>query len=191
MRNKRKIWKLLPLARAIGVLSAVGIATTLVTFAAIQSNGSALTGNTIQTATAALKLSRDDITYSDSVAGFTFSGLVPGGAAQPTANTYIVYVKNVGTATLNLSLTVPTVPTVTGTVDLSKVSVILTPLGSGAPQTFLLSSLLAGMVNIANSSLTIGNDLAYHVQVSMASDAVTGNGATISNLNLSFSGSPQ
>jgi hypothetical protein len=189
MRNKRKIWKLLPLARAIGVLSAVGIATTLVTFAAIQSTGNALTGNTIQTATASLQISRNDVTYSDNVQGFNFTGLIPGGAAQPTDNSDIVYVKNVGTATLGLSLAVPTEPTVTGIVDLSKVSVILT--GTGTPQTFQLSSLIAGNIAIANSSLVVGGKAVYHVQVSMTGDAVTGNGATISNLNLSFSGSPQ
>ncbi len=192
MRNKRKIWKLLPLARAIGILSAVGIATTLVTFAAIQSNGNALTGNTIQTATAALQISKDEVTFSDSMPGFTFSGLVPGGAAQPADNSYVVYVRNVGTAALNLSLTVPAPPSITGTVDLSKVSVLLTPSGTGSvTQALTLSSLLAGTVPIANSSLAIGSIATYHVQVSMAADAVSGNGATISNLNLSFSGSPQ
>ena len=75
-RNKKKLWKLLPLARAIGVLSAVGIATTLVTFAAIQSTGNALTGNTIQTATAALQISKDTNVgpWSNSVPGFTVCG---------------------------------------------------------------------------------------------------------------------
>jgi len=75
----------MPLARAIGVLSAVGIATTLVTFAAIQSTGNALTGNTIQTATAALQISTNSSSgpWTDSVPGFAFTGLVPGGLPGP------------------------------------------------------------------------------------------------------------
>ncbi len=190
-KRRKKLWKLLPLARAIGVLSAVGIATTLVTFAAIQSTGSALTGNTIQTAIAALQISKDDATFADTLPGYNFTGLVPGGAAQPTGNTYVVYVKNVGTATLNLSLTVPTVPTVTGTVDLSKVNVLLTPIGSSTVQSFPLSSLLAGTMPIAGSTLAVGaNPIGYHLQVQMTVDAVSGSGATISGLSLSFSGSP-
>jgi len=196
MRSKRKLWKLLPLARAIGILSAVGIATTLVTFAAIQSSGNALAGNTIQTATASLQISTDGTTFSSTnVPGFTFSGLVPGGSPQPGANNDIVYLKNSGTATLKLSLTIPTLPTVTGTVDLSKVSVLLTPPSSlGLPaitQTIPLSGLIAGQVAINNSLVNVNSVVSYHVQISMASDAVSGNGATISGLDLSFSGSPQ
>src|SRR4051812_48323881 len=99
-RSKKKLWKLLPLARAIGVLSAVGIATTLVTFAAIQSTGNALTGNTIQTATANLQISTNAPSgpWTDNVPGFTFNGLVPGGVPLPTTNGgYAVYLKNNGT----------------------------------------------------------------------------------------------
>jgi hypothetical protein len=193
VRKQNKLWKGLPILRAIGVLSAVGVVTSLVTFAAIQSNGNALTGNTIQTATANLQISRDGGTFADNVTGFTFSGLVPGGTPQPTANGgYAVWLKNVGTAPMTLNLTVPVQPTVNGTVDLSKVSVVLTPVqtnGSlGTSQSLNLASLIAGRVTIANSSLAVNGMVNYQVQVSMAADAVTGNSATISNLNLSFGG---
>jgi len=195
MARTKKLWKLLPLARAIAVLSAVGIATTLVTFAAIQSTGNALTGNTIQTATASLQISTNNSFFASSVPGFNFTGLVPGGSAQPVANNYVVYLKNTGSASLNLWLTVPTPPTVTGTADLSKVSVQLTPQSNpGFPattQSFALSDLIAGKESINNSLLAIGAVESYHVQVGMSTDAVSGNGATISGLDLSFSGSPQ
>ena len=192
MRSKRKLWKLLPLARAIGVLSAVGVATTLVTFAAIQSTGNALTGNTIQTATAALQISKDGVTFSDSIAGYSFSGIVPGGLAQPVANNYYVYLKNSGTATMRLMLSVPTPPAVTGVADFAKVSVLITSVTSGSiTQTITLADLIAGHVNITNSSVTVGNVASYRIQVSMAADAVSGNGATISGLDLSFSGTQQ
>ena len=192
MAKQRKLWKVLPIVRAIAVLSAVGLITTTVTFAAIQSNGNALTGNTIQTATAALQVSKDGITFSDNVSGYSFTSLVPGGPAQPTTGGgYSVYVKNTGTATQRLLLNVHTPPTVAGTVDLAKVSVVLTPSSTNTPQSFALADLIAGSVGVTNSSVNVGNVLLYHVQVSMASDAVTGNGATISNLDLSFIGTPQ
>ena len=191
-RRQHKLWKLLPLARAIGVLTAVGIVTTLVTFAAIQSSGSALTGNTIQTATASLLVSKDGSFFTPSMVGFNFTGIVPGSTAQPVANNYMVYVKNTGTAAMNLSLTVPVVPTVTGTVDLSKVSVLLTPPSTpGFPavtQSIALSDLIGGNVALTNGSLAVGGVASFHVQVTMAADAVTGNGANITGLDLSFSG---
>lgn len=195
MSRSKKLQKFLPLVHAISVVSAVGIITTMVTFAAVQSSGNALAGNTIQTATANLQISTTGSYYSDSVPGFNFSNLVPGGAAQPTANNYMAYLKNTGTSSLTLSLTVPTTPTVTGTVDLGKVSVLLTPptVGGvpGVAQSFSLASLIAGKLNIENSSVAVGSVASYHVQVSMAADAVSGSGASISGLDLVFSGTPQ
>lgn len=196
-RNKKRLWKLLPLARAIGVMSAVGIATTLVTFAAIQSNGNALAGNTIQTATAALMISTNGTDFLVNVPGFNFTGLIPGGDAQPVANNYTVHIKNIGTANLKLALSVPAQPTVVGAPDLSKVSVLLTPpavVGFPAPatQTIPLSDLIAGKVSLNNSAVgASGGTVSFRVQVYMAADAFTGSSASISDLNLSFSGSPQ
>jgi hypothetical protein len=192
-RTTRKLWKLLPIARAIAVLSAVGLITTAVTFAAIQSNGNVLTGNTIQTATAALQISTDGSSYDNDVPGFTFSGLVPGGKAQSAAiGSSTVYLKNNGTSALTLALTIPTPPTLTGTVDLAKVSLQLVPLANtNAVQTIPLASLTTGQwVSVANSSVAKGAVVQFHLQVVMDADAVSGNGATISNLNLSFSGTP-
>jgi len=177
------------------VVSAVGITTTLVTFAAMQSTGNALTGNTIQTASPSLQISTTGSYYSDTVPGFNFNNLIPGGQPQPVANTNMVYLKNTGTSGLSLSLTVPTVPTVTGTVDLAKVFVLLTPptVGGvpGTVQSFSLASLIAGKATVENSSVAVGSVASYHVQVSMSGDAVSGSGASISGLDLVFSGTPQ
>jgi hypothetical protein len=195
-QHKKKLWKIMPVVRVLGVLSAVGIATTLVTFAAIQSTGNALTGNTIQTATALLQISTTGSNYADSVPGFNFTGLVPGGSAQPVANNYTVYLKNAGSAALNLSLTVPMPPTVVpDTVDLAKVTVWLTPpsaVGMPTPTTqkIPLADLIAGKVSLDNGVVAQSATITYRIQVAMAADVVTGNGATISGLNLSFSGSP-
>ncbi|HSX30716.1 MAG TPA: hypothetical protein VLE99_02265 [Candidatus Saccharimonadales bacterium] len=198
VRNRKKLWKLLPLARAIGVLSAVGVATTLVTFAAIQSTGNALTGNTIETATANLQISKDGTNFFANVAGYDFSGLVPGGAAQPVSSGgYLVALKNTGSATLLLSLDVPVQPSVTGITDLSKVRVLLTPPmvnGVSFPaQTFKLSDLIAGPVALtgSGSSLIPNATTQFRLQVAMDGDAVNGSGATINGLDLSFSGKLQ
>jgi hypothetical protein len=195
MRKTKRNWKLLPLARAIGVLSAVGVVTTLVTFAAIQSTGNALTGNTIETATASLKISKDGSTFSDTIPGFDFAGVMPGGVAVPAGDGYLVELKNTGDTTLKLRLTVPTPPTVTGITDLSKVNVLITPFTSGggtyATQSIALSALIAGQASLNNATAAAkGSPVLLHLQVSMAADAIDGAGGSISNLDLTFSGTP-
>ncbi|MEJ0073790.1 MAG: hypothetical protein WDN27_07040 [Candidatus Saccharibacteria bacterium] len=194
MAKRRKLWKLLPVVRAIGVLSAVGIITTLVTFAAIQSTGNALTGNTIETATATLQISKDGTNFSDNVTGYDFNGLVPGGAAQPVTG-YMVALHNTGSTNLALSLAVPAAPVTTGAPDLGKVWVVLTPYNPGggtyAPQSIRLSDLVAGKVALTAARLNAGAFAYFHLQIGMDTDAITGGGATITGLDLSFSGIPQ
>jgi len=189
-KSRRKPWKLLPVVRAIAVLSAVGITTTLVTFAAIQSSGSALTGNTIQTASASLLISNNNSTWANDVGGWNFSGVVPGGPALPANGSYVVYVKNTGDAPMTLALTVKTPPTVTGAVDFAGVHILLTPTTGGTAQSFALSALLAGNVAITGSSIQPygATILSYKVQVLMDASAVTGSSASITGLNLSFVG---
>lgn len=198
-RNKQSR-RYLPLIRAIAVVSAVGIVTAGVTFAALQSTGNALTGNTIETATASLQISKDGSTFSDSLPGYDFNSIIPGGAPQPASNGgYQVVLKNTGTTNLVLSLAVPTQPTVSGIADLSKVSVLVTPVISGSgtysPITLKLSDLIAGKQplawGISHGLVTQNGTATFHVQVSMDADAVSGGGASISGLDLSFSGTPQ
>jgi len=198
MSKKRKAWKLLPIVRVIAVLSAVGVITTVVTFAALQSSGNALQGNTIQTATAKLQISTDGKSFSDSVPGFNFTGIVPGGPAQPSNNGgYLVVLKNVGDTDLKLSLSVPTTPTVSGISDLSKVNLLVTvpnaPGGGTYPQQVIkLSSLIAGPVAITNQGTVYKNStLTYHLQVSMDTDAVNGGSGSITGLDIAFSGATQ
>src|SRR4051794_22881330 len=91
--------------RAIGVIAALIVIVSGVTFAALQSQQDTLTGNTIQTATANLQLSTDGTSYNNSHAGFDFTNIVPGGAAMPTAG-YGFYLKNGGGTPLTLKLAV-------------------------------------------------------------------------------------
>lgn len=180
--------------RALGVISAVVVIVSGVTFAALQSQQNTLAGNTIQTATANLQLSTDGTSYSDSHPGFDFNNLVPGGQAVPTTG-YPLFLKNGGGTALALKLAVSSTPTNPSSVDLSKVTVLLTTVGSGAgAQNFSLQSLIAANASglaITGSNLASGVAQQYKLQVSMSSDAVTGASASLGNIDFAFSGLAQ
>ena len=72
------------LARSFGTIAAVIILATGVTYAALISQQAKISGNTIATATANLKISGDGVSYSSSQQGFLYSGLVPGGPPAPS-----------------------------------------------------------------------------------------------------------
>lgn len=173
--------------KSVMVVAAVVAIVSGVTFAALQSQQDILTGNTIETATANLVVSKDDIHYANSQAGFDFSGLVPGGAAMPiTGNSF--YLKNSGQTRLTLKMAVSSVPSNPNNVDLSKVNVLLTTVGSGLPaQNFTLQQLMNnGGVSFA--SLDNNNSMEYKLQVSMTSDALVGASAALGNIDFAFYG---
>lgn len=179
-----------PLLRAITVVSSVGILVTGVTFASLQSQQAILTGNSIQSATADLRIGTSISTFSSSRTGFSFTNVIPGGPAMPTdGNTF--YLKNYGTANLALKLTIGSTPTNTGSIDLTKVSVQLTrtDIVNSTPQTATLQSLLD-----PNGGLTLGDSLAagataqYSLRIAMAADAFSGSTASIGSIDFVFSG---
>jgi len=189
---RRKLNKLQALGRAVGVLAAVSIVVSDVTFAALQSQQNKLTGNTIETATANLQLSTDGSNYAASQTGFDFSNIVPGGSAVPQSG-YNVFLKNVGGTPLALKLAVSSTPSNPAAVDLNKVNVVLTPVGSGSPQTFSLQSLISanadgGSAITVPSELFVGNTTHFTLQVSMATDAITGSSASLGSIDFAFSG---
>lgn len=189
---RKKLNKFQTLGHAIGVLAAVSIVVTGVTFAALQSQQNLLTGNTIETATANLLLSVDGGNYSSAHAGFDFFNLVPGGQAVPQSG-YNLYLKNNGGTPLALKLAVSSALSNPDGVDLSKVNIILTPVSGGSPQTFSLQSLIAanatgGTAITAPSELFVGNTTHFTLQVSMTSDAITGSSASLGNIDFAFSG---
>lgn len=187
-RFKHKI----ALLRATGVVTAVVIIVSGVTFAALQSQQDKLIGNTIETATANLQLSTDGTNYSDSHAGFDFNNIVPGGQAVPTAG-YPFYLKNAGGTPLSLKMAVSSTPANPNIVDLGKVNIVLTPVATGtSAQTFTLQSLIAssasGGLAITSGNLASGASQQFKLQVSMAADAVSGPTASLGNIDFSFSG---
>jgi len=174
----------------VGIVSAVGILVTGVTFASLQSQQAILAGNSIQSATADLRIGTSSSTFSNSQTGFTFTNVIPGGPAVPTeGNTF--YLKNYGTANLALKLTVGSTPTNTSSIDLSKVTVQLTrtDIANGPPQTVTLQSLVdpSGGLTLSDS-LTAGASAQYALRISMAADAFSGSSASIGAIDFVFSG---
>jgi len=189
VRHKRTN-RFLPYIRAGGVVAAVMIVVSGVTFAALQSQQVKLTGNSIQTATANLLLSSDGVNFGASQIGFAFGAIVPGGQASP-ADGYPVFLKNAGGTPLALKLALSSTPTNLDNVDLTKVHVILTPVSGGSVQNFTLQTLIGsgGQIILSPGQLLPGLSAQYKLQVAMDSDAMNGPSATINNVDFSFSGS--
>jgi hypothetical protein len=180
-----------PLARALGIVSAVVIVVSGVTFAALLSQQAVLTGNSIETASANLQVSTDGTNYATTHAGFDFNGLIPGGPAMPTAGNPF-YLRNIGSSPLALKFSVTTTPNNPNNVDLNLVAVNLITVGNGA-QVFSLQQLIdansTGGVALTGggSSLAGGAIQQYKLQVSMNANAVNGS-ASLSNIDFAFSG---
>jgi hypothetical protein len=175
-----------PLLRAAGVLSVVGILVTGVTFATLQSQQASLTGSTIQSATADLRIGTSASTFAPSRSGFTFQDVVPGGPAMPTDG-HTFYLKNYGTATLNLKTIIGSTPTVTGNVDLNKVKLQLTRVDTEAAQTASVQALKDGGLALTNT-IAPGAVVQYKLRAVMDADAFDGTGASVGAIDLVFSG---
>jgi len=192
----KTIKKHAPILRAITVVGVVGTLVTSVTYATLQSPTAALTGNSIQSATANLLVGTASATstaYGATHSGFTFSNIVPGGPAIPTSGN-VFYLKNTGTTTLSLKLVVSGTPTNAGNIDLSKVNVQVTRTDTSTVQTVSLQTL---MDNSASGGLALTDNLApgstgvqYTLAVSMSADAYSGSGtgATVGPFDFVFSG---
>lgn len=181
------------LIRSFGVVAAVLAIASGVTFAALQSQQAKLTGNTIQTATANLQVSPNGTTYANTLEGFAFLNLVPGGVAVPNADSYAFYLKNAGGTALSLKLAISSIPLNPDNADLTKVHVIFSPTDGSSATNVTLAALIAsystgGIAVTSASHLNAGSTIKYNIQVVMDIDAVTGPSANISNIDFSFAG---
>lgn len=164
-------------------------------FAVLQSQQNTLTGNVISTATANLGLSLDGINFTSSTAGFEFANIVPGGAAVP-ATGYPFYLKNNGGTPLAIKFYVSGTLSNAANVDLTKVNILLTTVGSGAnPQSFTLEALkeaaATGGLPISTATLNPTYSQQYKLQVSIATDANIQSGASLGNIDFAFRGTAQ
>lgn len=180
-----------PVLRSIIILGGVGAITTAATFAALQSSNAVLSSNTISTATAFLSVSNDGTTFNNTKTGFTFANVTPGGAPVP-ATGYNFYLRNTGTANLSIKVTMATAPTNLNGIDLSKVFLDFSRTETGLSQSVSIKALLDSNTaggTLLNDVVNAGATGQYNVKVYMSADAYTGgNGATISGVDLIFSG---
>ena len=185
-----------PILRAITVVGVVGALVTSVTYASLQSPTAALTGNSIQSATANLLIGTASATstaYGATHSGFTFTNVVPGGPAVPATGS-IFYLKNTGTTTLALKLVANGTPTNPANVDLSKVNIQVTRVDTSATQTVSLQTLMdssaAGGLALTDNLAPGSTGVQYTLSVSMSADAITGSGAnaTVGPFDFVFSG---
>lgn len=179
-----------PLMRALAVMGLVMILVSGVTYAALQSQQAVLAGNTIQTATADLKISLNGTNFTSSQTGFDFTGVVPGGPAVPAAG-YTFYLKNSGSTSSQVKMAVSSTPANLSAVDLSKVTITILRYPGGTAQSLSLSSLISSYADggtALTDVLVAGGTNTYHIQASMAADAFTGSGATLGNIDFVFLG---
>lgn len=201
MKKRKKA--ALPLLRAIIVFSSIGIILTGITFATLQSSGASLTGNTITSATADLRISTTQTANftTTTATGYTFSGVVPGGAAAPASGNP-VYLRSYSDATttaanLQIKVAVSTTPTTTtsnpsgATVDLTKVYLDITRTDTNATQAFSIKSLIDANTTggLALTDVLAGGTVGqYLLRISMDSSAFTAQSATISGITFVFYG---
>ncbi len=176
--------------RAIGVISAVAILVTSVTFAAIQSQAT-LTNSTISTGTAGLKLWDGD-SYESVAPGFTVTNLVPG-----TPKEFPFYAQNSGDVPLALTVTVPGAPSASGFSGWENVKVVITD-DEGHVTNTDMGALLAGPVAIttAEDPFSVGStgdsnadvEGNFTISFDIAPASITGSSASVGGFNLDFVG---
>lgn len=191
--NLKKLRPRRPGKPSLGAMLAVLAVSGGVAFAILQSQAN-LTGNSVNTGTAGLVISPNDTNYSNTYAGFNFSGIIPGAQASQTEHFLL---KNSGTTPLAIRFGVTGTPTNPSGIDLSKVHVLLAPYSTDTympltPFDFTLQSLIdAGDAGVAveyPAALSVGMKEEYNVQVAMDADAVDGNHASLSDIDFSFTG---
>lgn len=179
-----------PVARAVMVVSAVAVLATGVTYAALQSQAATLTGSSISTATADLRIGTTASTFSNTRTGFSFANIVPGAVPSP-ADGNSFYLKNYGTAPMALKVAINSVPANTANVDLTKVYLVFTRFDTTATQKLSVASLVTAMSSggtALTDSLSGGATAQYKTQVTMDDDAFTGASATVGGIDLVFTG---
>lgn len=183
----------LPLRRTKIMLASLLLSAAIVAvvggfaYAILRSQTTHIEGNSITTASANIELSTDGMGYGSTVPGFNFANIVPGGAPVP-ADGHSVYVKNIGSTPL--SLTLSSAPSLVNqdNVDLSKVYVLVTAT-QGSTEQFTLHDLVNTQNGVALSmpgGLQAGQ--VHMIKLQVAVDASVGQGLSLHNIRLSLSG---
>lgn len=168
-----RILKLNPLARAIGVISAVAMVVSGVTYAAFV-DSAALTGNSATLASANADLTLwDGDSFEPAVAGFTFAGLEPG---EESAK-HDFYFKNDGNVDLFLTAMIPAAPTLPADLTGDDITFKFYGQCGGGPVSATWTELVAGEVDLPCEPLVedaqgvvgdLDNDANFAVTVTFA-----------------------
>ncbi len=190
----RKQKRLAGLTRAIGVITAVGVLVTGVTFAALQSQNATLQGSRITSATANLTIADGLGGFAATANGFAFDNVEPGGSPMPLGGNTLT-LRNNGTSklALRMSMNPSTFVTAQGA-NLDHIFIVLNPAGGGPRQVLSLGTLMTAYANGTPTdleyTLPAGQIAQFTIQAQMSNDAVpsTQSGVTLSGIDLIFSG---
>ncbi len=172
-----------PVLRAVGVFAAVAVLVSSVTFAALQSQAT-LTNNQFATGTANLKI-WDGETYQSEAEGFNLTKLVPGTDSNP----YDLWLKNDGTIDLNVDVVSSTPTFSAGVLNASLINVKITSVVGGESLDYPLSQLYDATPDaLPGAPLAAGAERHYTVVININPDAVTGDSASVSDMNWTFTG---
>ena len=182
-----------PVVRAIGVIGAVAVLVTSITYAALQSQAT-LTDNTIDSATANLDVATSDGstcgTFGDTAAGVGFTGVVPGGS---DSDDEYFCLKNSGADTsLDLSVmseavTWPVTDDLGSGVDNGEVTLNIS-CDNGGTLSATIASLEAGDEAFTGGTLAPSAETLCTAYVSMTSAAFSGSSASSDMFDLTFTG---
>jgi hypothetical protein len=180
-----------PVLRAVGIIAAVAVLVTSVTFAALQSQAT-LTDSSVSTASVNL-LIWDGDSFESTAPGFTITNLVPGDGSDPN----MFYFKNSGGATMDLTVHVPTSPSASGFTGWENLKVIITNMSDpeAEPLETDMAALLAGDVPLpgaplapnaqgdSSNSEAPGN---YSVVFDINPESIDGSQASVTNIDFVF-----
>lgn len=190
----KRIWHGNGLGRPLGVIIAIMVLISGVTFAALRSEDAVLAGSSITSATADLKIGSTANTYSASAQGFEFKDVEPGVAIESNGGN-LLYLKNAGTTKLSIRLSLdPTTLVNTQFVNMERVYLAITPVAGGSTQEYTLAALLAGRSTgkpvSLGTTIGAGQEAVYRLQVRLAADVTDSatSGITLRGINMIFSG---
>jgi hypothetical protein len=172
-----------PVVRATVVIGAVAALVTGVTFAALQSSVT-YTGSQFTTATASLKIWDGD-SYEGTTTGFNFANVVPG--VETAATTF--WLKNEGGVPLTVT-SLGNTPTLNNIADQTKVKFNFKNItDASGVTTYTLAQLTDATPDpLPSGEMDAGDEEQYEIKVMVETGAVSGSSASMTNLDLTFTG---
>jgi hypothetical protein len=188
----RSIFSLSPVVRAVGVIGAVSVLATSVTFAAMQSTAT-LAENTVASGTADLVIDSNtgagfDDNFTDNEQGFNFVGIIPGVTDSTVGS---IKLRNAGDTTLDVKVAVPAAPVLSSGLTASMVHLIFHPVVSGSDVNVTLADLEApgGTAFLNGFTPNTTGSVEYTVKASV-DGTFSGEGLNVSGFDLRFTGTP-